>query len=82
MELRHYSGGATIGRRALRSEDNRFLDRRGLQTELVKWTPEKSASAEPSTHHGIEAVHLYAFAPPGLPPDRRARSADGKGIVK
>jgi hypothetical protein len=32
----------------------------GLQTEVLKRTPEKKASAEPSTKHGIEPVRLCA----------------------
>jgi hypothetical protein len=62
----------TIEGQVLRSEDNGPLASSVLQTELVERTPEKNASAEPSTRHGIEAVHFSAFAPPGLPLDRQS----------
>jgi hypothetical protein len=62
----------TIEGQALRSEDNGPLACSGLQTELVERTPEKNASAEPSTRHGIEAVRFSVFAPPGSPLDRQS----------
>jgi hypothetical protein len=60
----------TIEEQALRSEGNGSVPWSGLQTELMERTPEKDVSGEPSTKHGIEAVHFYAFAPPSLPLDR------------
>ena len=70
----------TIEGQALRSEDNGPLAcsgpstalRTGLQTELVERTPEKDASARPSTKHGIEDVPFCAFAPPGSLLDRQS----------
>ena len=62
----------TIEGQALRSEDNGPLTCSGLQTELVERTPEKNATAKPSTKHGIEAVRGHVFAPPGSPLDRRS----------
>ena len=61
---------ATAGR-ALRS-DNGPVVCSGLQTELVERTPEKQASAEPSTKQGVEAVRFCFFAPPGSPRDRQS----------
>jgi hypothetical protein len=58
----------SIEGRALRSEGNGSPAWSGLQTALVERTPEKSASAEASTQHGIEAVHFYAFASSRLTP--------------
>ncbi len=40
---------------------NKPVTRSGPQTELLKRTPEKKASAEPSTQNGIEAVRLGAL---------------------
>jgi hypothetical protein len=62
----------TIEGKALRSEDNGPVPCSSLQTELVERTPEKDASAEPSTQHGIEAVRFGVFAPPGSPLDRQS----------
>ena len=59
----------TIEGQALRSEDNGPPVCSSLQTKLVERTPEKDAIAEPSTKHGIEAVHFCVFAPPGSPLD-------------
>jgi hypothetical protein len=42
-----------IAGRALRSEDNGPVVCSGLQTGLVERTPEKQASAEPSTKQGV-----------------------------
>jgi hypothetical protein len=65
-----YLGATAIDGRALRTEGNGSVPWSGLQTELVERTPEKKASAEPSTKDVIEAVRLCAFAPPGSPIDR------------
>jgi len=62
----------TIEGQALRSEDNGALACSGLQTELMERTPEKDASAELSTKHGIDAVRFNVFAPPGSPLDRQS----------
>jgi hypothetical protein len=67
-----YSRTTTIVGQALRSEDNGSLACSGLQAESMERTPEKDASAEPSTQHGIEAVRFGVFAPPGSPLDRQS----------
>jgi hypothetical protein len=61
----------TIEGQALQCEDNGSLAWSGLQTEFVERPPEKHASAELSTQHGIEAVRFGVFAPPGSPLDRQ-----------
>jgi hypothetical protein len=67
-----YSRTTTIEGQALRSEDNGSLACSGLQTDSMERTPEKGASAEPSTQHGIEAAGFGVFAPPGSPLDRQS----------
>ena len=56
--------------RALQTEGNGPEPWSGRQTQFVQRTPGKNASAEPSIKDGSEAVHLYAFTPPGSPLDR------------
>jgi hypothetical protein len=49
-----------IERRALQNEAMGLVSRSGLQTEFLERTPEKKASAEPSTKQDIELVRLRA----------------------
>ena len=66
-----YSRVTPIDGRALRIGGNGSPPWSGLQIEFVERAPEKNPSAAPSTKTVIEALRPCAFAPAGLPVNRR-----------